>query len=216
MKVFLVRHGETSWNKSGKIQGHTDVELTENGIKQAKVLRESETFKSIRFAKHVYCSDLMRARQTAEVLGQQIAGHQILETRAIRELYKGKFEGISYAEYKDAFLEWASRPEEVKWITTVADEESRWAALERILSFLESLLPPSNESSVSFDSQLDDTILVITHSGIIRVLYLHIMKYLPMDQVSGWENLGFLHIEIGKDRHDIRILEAEGVKLAKS
>lgn len=216
MKVFLVRHGETSWNKSGKIQGHADVELTENGIKQAEVLTEKETFRNIRFAKHVYCSDLMRARQTAEVLSKKIPGCHIFETRAIRELYKGKFEGITYAEYKDAFLEWATQPEEVKWITTVVDEESRWAALERTLSFLESLVPPLSESSVSFDSALDETILVITHSGIMRVLYLHVMKHLSMDQVSGWENLGFLHIEIGKDRHDIRIIEIEGVKLANS
>ena len=40
MKLLLTRHGQTGWNVEGKIQGQTDTELNETGIKQAEVIRE--------------------------------------------------------------------------------------------------------------------------------------------------------------------------------
>lgn len=40
MKLYIIRHGQTNWNKKGKIQGKTDIELNEEGIKQAKEARK--------------------------------------------------------------------------------------------------------------------------------------------------------------------------------
>ena len=47
MKVYIIRHGETSWNVEYRMQGRTDVELNENGIKLAEIT--SENMKDIPF-----------------------------------------------------------------------------------------------------------------------------------------------------------------------
>ena len=63
-KVFLVRHGETEWNKLGKFQGCKDIDLSEEGFIQAKYLfnRFNNDFD------YIYTSPLKRALQTAQVI----------------------------------------------------------------------------------------------------------------------------------------------------
>jgi len=62
---YVVRHGETELNAGNKFRGWTDVPLDENGIKQAKDAAEFLKGKGIRM---VYCSDLVRAKETAEII----------------------------------------------------------------------------------------------------------------------------------------------------
>src|ERR1700722_4695648 len=69
--LWIVRHGESTWNIAGLCQGHNDeAELTERGLRQAAAAAESFRGREIRA---IYSSDLRRARQTAakfaEVLG---------------------------------------------------------------------------------------------------------------------------------------------------
>ena len=63
-KVFLVRHGETEWNKLGKFQGCQDMALSHEGIVQAQYLSKkfSDNFD------YIYTSSLKKALQTAEVI----------------------------------------------------------------------------------------------------------------------------------------------------
>lgn len=65
MKVYLVRHGQTSWNIQGIAQGRTNIPLNLTGIKQARELQEK--IKDIKFT-HCYASPLARARKTAEII----------------------------------------------------------------------------------------------------------------------------------------------------
>ena len=65
MKLYLVRHGETDWNKSKKIQGQVDIPLAPKGIEQAEMT--SEGMKDIPFD-HIFSSPLKRAYKTAQVV----------------------------------------------------------------------------------------------------------------------------------------------------
>lgn len=56
--IYVVRHGETNWNVQGLLQGHTDIPLNEQGVKQAHELKEK--LKEISFGK-ILSSDLSRA-----------------------------------------------------------------------------------------------------------------------------------------------------------
>jgi probable phosphoglycerate mutase len=63
LKLALLRHGATDWNAAGRVQGHTDIPLSEAGLAQMQALRLP--FMPAR----AFASPLLRARQTAQALG---------------------------------------------------------------------------------------------------------------------------------------------------
>ncbi|WP_054939139.1 histidine phosphatase family protein [Paenibacillus ihuae] len=93
--IGLIRHGSTLWNKEGRIQGHTDNPLDEEGLEQAAALAERLSTEKWDY---IYSSDLLRARQTAEViaarLGLSVAGW----VPGIREMDGGLLEGTTEQE----------------------------------------------------------------------------------------------------------------------
>lgn len=97
--LFLFRHGETDWNREGRLQGHTDMPLNSTGIGQARLLGE-------RLRPHrldaVVSSDLARARTTAEIVAE-ILGIPLWTDRGLRETSVGAAEGLLWAEAKAQF-----------------------------------------------------------------------------------------------------------------
>lgn len=115
MKLYLIRHGETDWNKDLKIQGSSDIELNEYGRKLAYVTREALGYIPFDAA---YTSPLKRARETAEI----IVGERnipLYEDERIKEACFGSFEGATMAELKkrqDPFLKFFNAPKEFERI----------------------------------------------------------------------------------------------------
>lgn len=97
--VYIVRHGETKWNAEGRIQGHTDIGLSERGKEQARAAARRLASVHIDVA---YCSDLSRTRETAQIiLGERDTPlHSVPE---LREYNKGVFEGLTGEEYRDRY-----------------------------------------------------------------------------------------------------------------
>jgi len=89
-----VRHGETLWNAEGRIQGHTDVPLSERGRKQAEMV--AQRLSGAHLAA-VYSSDLSRASVTAEIIAAR-HGVAVRTTDALREAYLGEWQGLTVAE----------------------------------------------------------------------------------------------------------------------
>ena len=97
--IYITRHGETEWNAEGRIQGHTDVPLSERGREQAQMLARRLADARIDAA---YSSDLSRAAETARVaLGERDV--PLAFTSDLREYNKGVFEGMTAAEYQRKF-----------------------------------------------------------------------------------------------------------------
>ena len=63
--IYLVRHGQTDWNLKKKLQGHTDISLNESGRMQAREIAEKISKCKIT---RIICSDLARAKETAEII----------------------------------------------------------------------------------------------------------------------------------------------------
>ena len=106
MKLYIIRHGETSWNKEKKLQGQRDIMLNENGLRLAELTGEG--MKNIEFDL-VISSPLIRAKQTAELV---MAGRQLpmITDKRIIEMSFGKWEGecvnnseVLPSDYKDKF-----------------------------------------------------------------------------------------------------------------
>jgi len=99
--LFLFRHGETDWNREGRLQGHSDTLLNATGIAQAHALAE-------KLLPHrldaVVSSDLSRALTTAQIVAETLAIPLIAEP-GLREVDVGAAEGLLWAEAKARFGE---------------------------------------------------------------------------------------------------------------
>lgn len=100
-KVYLIRHGETEWSKSGQHTGLTDIPLTENGKLQASAL--GTRVKKVPFD-HVFSSPLKRAYDTCALCGLR---EQAIVTDALLEWDYGDYEGKKSAEIHQSDPGWS-------------------------------------------------------------------------------------------------------------
>lgn len=91
MNMYVVRHGQTDWNKEGKVQGRADIALNAEGIRQAYITKELLENESIDL---ILCSPLLRARQTAEIIKGDREILLITEQGLIERDF-GEFEGLT-------------------------------------------------------------------------------------------------------------------------
>jgi broad specificity phosphatase PhoE len=96
LRLYLVRHGITVWNREMRMQGHTDVPLHEEGLHQARRLAKRLAGADIP-PQAVWSSDLTRARQTAEEIAAPL-GLSVRTTPLLRETMLGAWEGLTRAE----------------------------------------------------------------------------------------------------------------------
>jgi 2,3-bisphosphoglycerate-dependent phosphoglycerate mutase len=95
LELYLIRHGKSTWNQTGRIQGQTDVPLSDEGVRQAEAL--AKRLKSWKFDR-VYSSDLQRAKQTAETVCPKAS---ITFDARLREIHLGDFQGRTWNEMTD-------------------------------------------------------------------------------------------------------------------
>jgi 2,3-bisphosphoglycerate-dependent phosphoglycerate mutase len=136
--LLLVRHGETDWNAEGRLQGQTDRPLSEYGRRQARKLAEELAGDPL---DAIYASDLARARETAEIVGERIGLPVVLDPE-LREKDWGSWEGLTAVER-----------DRVEFVG-----ESTEAHQERILRALERIS----------ERHPDGRLLVVTHGGSMR------------------------------------------------
>jgi broad specificity phosphatase PhoE len=113
LKLIFVRHGETLWNRENRIQGHTDVELSDYGRMQVKKLALSMEKDKI---DAIYSSPLKRAYDTAQAIAR-FHDTEIKVEPKLQELNHGDFESLTIQELKEThggFLkEWIENPASV-------------------------------------------------------------------------------------------------------
>ena len=113
MKFYLLRHGETEWNKLGKFQGLTDVSLNERGVAQA----QDSAMAALAWEHRViYASSLTRTVQVAEEI-RKLSGAPVVTDPGLRELSLGDLEGVTGAEMRAGWPElyqtWRNNPADV-------------------------------------------------------------------------------------------------------
>ncbi len=156
-ELILLRHGETDWNRELRFQGHVDVGLNAIGLEQAQRLARRLAGESVH---HLYASDLMRARQTAQPVAAQLSLSPVSDP-ALREQNFGSVDGMSVDDIK------AQHPQ----------------AWEGWLRFHEDFCMPLGESTREFHARVMDavyrvvaahpgeTLVVVTHGGVLDMIY---------------------------------------------
>lgn len=100
-RIYLVRHGQTEWNKISKVQGRTDIELSETGVLQAKLLAKRLIREDIDI---IYSSSLKRALRTAEIIAEY-KECSIERSDTYQEICLGPWEGMTINEIKERYTE---------------------------------------------------------------------------------------------------------------
>ena len=110
MKIFVVRHGETSWNKEEVFRGRKDVPLNATGLRQAE---RTGLFLADKNVSAIYSSPLVRAMQTAARISD-VAGVSVTPDDSFTDMAFGPWEGLSLtavqATHPDVFETWRRWP----------------------------------------------------------------------------------------------------------
>lgn len=151
MKIYSVRHGQTNWNLDNRICGVTDVDLTYNGLEQAKAL--ADEMKALGGADIIFVSPLKRARQTAQVVADRLEIPVVVDER-LTEWDYGSYEGQE--RFAKGFPE-----AKVQFGCKVGGTgESLLQLAHRVYGFLDDIRANCS----------DDRVLLISHGGVCRVI----------------------------------------------
>lgn len=186
-RLFLVRHGETDWNREGRLQGGQDIPLNGLGREQA-----AEAAGRLRELVNGYdgldfiASPMQRARETMEILRFQLGlppkDYRVDER--LKELTFGEWEGFTWREVRKAERELALMRERDKWSFVPPGGESYKMLAERVRPVLEGLTR--------------ETVLV-SHGGVARAVLALVGEVSPGEaaMVDIWQGK-ILMVEPGK------------------
>jgi probable phosphoglycerate mutase len=169
MKVVLVRHGQSEANSMGVLQGHMNSPLTDRGRLQAIDLAQRMISMGFHSFDRIYSSDLIRAAETAVIIGEKLKINDIIYTPWLRELDLGIFVGRKWDQLQleeKAFLEsiWSNHSKQIP------NGESINSLINRLQQFLNEICELNPQPSL---------LLVITHGGPLRHLLRTILGVLP-------------------------------------
>ena len=154
-RLILWRHGRTRWNVEHRFQGHTDIPLDEVGQQQAA---ESAKILAALDPDLIICSDLQRARATAQALAE-IVGLEPVVDPSLRETNGGDWEGRKHdellAEYAN-FRTWVADSDDVR---PDGNGETRSEVAARVVEAVQAALAALPQAS---------TLVVVSHGGALR------------------------------------------------
>lgn len=192
-RLYLVRHGETDWNKENRCQGCIDIELNEEGIRQAKAVASRLKDEEIDI---IYSSTLKRAFRTAEIINTCI-NKEIIKDSSLNEINFGEWEGLTFDEMKLRpdynYNEWRLNPHRV----TFPGEGSLQKVSDRCLGFVKEII----------NSNSDKNILIVSHGGILKLVVLGILG-IGLDAYSKFymANASLSIIVLDKTRAYLKVL----------
>ena len=187
MRLIIVRHGESEWNRIGRYQGQSDAPLSDLGLRQAEAL-------ALRLCDEpldaIFTSSLQRAAKTAEAIARYHRDTPFEHTPALLEIHHGDWQGLLADEvierYDAGLREWREHPTRAQ----MPSGESFSNILKRVLDFKELLCAEYG----------DRNILVSTHDVVVKILVADALG-MNMDRINRiWvTNASISVIEYGDD-----------------
>lgn len=179
--IYLVRHGQTAWNKEEIFRGRADIPLNETGLKEAELA--AEYFRGLKID-HIYSSPLSRAYQTAERIAR-VCSLEVQRSEGLVDMSFGIWEGRTLEEIKredgELYRLWRESPH----LVCFPGGESLDQVRNRSMGALEALLRLHPE----------ETLILVSHRVVNKVL---ICAVLGLDNSHFWQ--------IGQDTTAINLI----------
>jgi probable phosphoglycerate mutase len=170
MRLIIIRHGESEWNRIGRYQGQADAPLSDLGTRQAGALANRLQNEPI---DAIYSSPLQRARKTAEAVAQHHPETPFHIAPALLEIHHGDWQGLMTEEvmsrFGDGLLEWRHHPTR----SQMPNGESFSNILKRVLDFKERLCAEYPNGKV----------LISTHDVVVKILVADALG-MDMDRIN--------------------------------
>jgi len=176
VRFLLVRHGETTWNQESRWQGQADVPLSDAGRVQARLLAQRLLTEGRQFHA-MYASDLSRAFETAEILGQTL-GVPLSPDSGWREMNIGVWSGLTTAEVMARHA--------VEWERLRAGEDLPRGGGETFAQFQGRLI---QSAQLLAQRHNGEQIVIVTHGGAVRAFLLH-CRNLPTTKFREIDKIG--------------------------
>ena len=157
-RIIAIRHGETTWNVDGRIQGHLDIPLNDVGHWQARQAAQALAVEDI---SAIYSSDLQRAYATAQALAQ-VCGAPLQTDLALRERSFGAFQGQTFKDIE------ASHPEDAQRWRTRDPQYVPAGGGESLLMLRERITHSLNRIAAAHEGE---QIVLVAHGGVMDMLY---------------------------------------------
>lgn len=176
-KLFLVRHGESEWNKLGLWTGWTDIDLTEKGKEEARQAGEKLKNEKIDV---VYVSDLKRAAQTFEEIKKvcDLKDFEYKVSPAIKERDYGIYTAKNKWQIKEEVGEEEFQKIRRGWDVAIPEGESLKDVYDRVV--------PYYESDIKKDLEAGKNVLVVAHGNSLRALVKY-LKNISEDEIPNLE-----------------------------
>jgi probable phosphoglycerate mutase len=188
--LWLIRHGETLWNAEGRVQGQTDVPLSEIGHTQARALADHVVG---RHFDALYSSDLQRVMQSAQPTAR-VLGLEIRVDPMLRERHFGLFETLTIGEAKERYPHEYAR-------FKAHDAEFDFRDGERLRDFFDRSVRCLADIAAR---HVGEEVLVFTHGGVLDMAYRH-ARGLGLAAKRDFEilNAALNQIEVTGDRFSV-------------
>jgi len=114
-EIYLIRHGETEWNKTERFRGLSDISLNTKGKKQAESVGRALSQSAFEV---IYTSPMRRSVETAQLIAGSRKGIKVVEVQALKDLDCGQWEGMSLEEvaskHPELYNLWETQPHKVR------------------------------------------------------------------------------------------------------
>ncbi len=202
IRLLLVRHGETEWNRQGRYQGQIDVNLNQEGKLQSQ--KTAELLQNVKLDL-IVSSSMVRAKETAEMILHHHQGVQLDLHDGFKEITHGFWEGKLEVEIEQEFpgqlQQWRTIPTQLQ----VPSGESLPQLWQRTIQAFDSIV----ESALNKQLQ---TICIVAHGGINQVLLCHILGLSPDSFWSFRQSNGAVSvIDYPQGLHGLPVLQAMNI-----
>ena len=158
--LYLIRHGETIWNRELRFQGHRDSPLTEKGRRQARAL--GRRMRQMAFDE-LYASDLGRALETAGIIAG-LTSHEVIPDERLRERNYGVLEGLTEPEIRVRHPDVLDLLRDRNPEYVIPEGESHRRQYQRNIAFLEEMA----------GHKAGKRIAAVSHGGVLDSCFRHI------------------------------------------